>query len=442
MKKVLIIGYMWPYHLGSGARIPKVVDYLLEFGWEPIVLTAPLAVKPELKCRIIETLPHRDARRLVEYLIRNLFRLKPKEGVRSQINQRLGAVSRKSIKKSILDFIFIRLDEIVNYPDFAKGWKSYALKAANEIIRNEDIKLIMSTSPPIVSHLIARQLKLKYKIPWVADLCHLWSQNNGYPYSFLRRIIDERLELKTLSEADALVTVSEPLVTRLRALHRGKPVYSVAQGFDPVHLNMQPARLSANFTITYTGSLHRVLRKPSKLFTALQNLITREIVEPYEVEVRFYGPRESWVDIEIEKCGLSGIVKQCGIVPLNVSLEKQKESHVLCFLMWGDSHETGVITSKIFEYLAAMRPILAIGEYNDVVNELLTETGAGVWAQSVEDVECAIERMYQEYKLRKEVVCHTETAAISKYSRPELAKEFSRIFESVIQESSHIISAQ
>ena len=80
---------MWPYHLGAGARIPKVVNYLLECGWEPIVLTAPLAVRPELECRIIETPPYRDARRLIEYLIGNLFRLKSKEGIRSQINQRL-----------------------------------------------------------------------------------------------------------------------------------------------------------------------------------------------------------------------------------------------------------------------------------------------------------------------------------------------------------------
>jgi len=427
LKKVLVIGYLWPYHPKGAGRIPKLVKYLPEFGWEPIIITIPLSEKPDLGCEIIET-PYRDVLDFYKNFYKRMFRPKSKEGIRNQISYQLNVTSRKSIRKSIVDFLFTRFDEIVGYPDFEKGWKPFALKAGAELLEDNDIKLILSVSPPVTSHLIARELNLKYKIPWAADLCHLWSQNNGYPFSPLRRLIDRRLELKTLSSVDALVTVCEPLVAKLSTLHKGKPVYSIPQGFDPLELNTPPAKLSEKFTITYTGSLHPTIREPSILFKALNNLITRGVMKSNDIEVRFYGNKESWLEVEIEKYELSGLVIQHGRVPIRVSLVEQRESQVLLFLMWQDSQEAGVITSKIFEYLAAMRPILAVGEYNDVVNELLTETGAGIWAPSVEDVEHALGKMYQEYKLKKEVACHTEVSVINKYSRREIARKFSQIF--------------
>jgi len=440
VKKALVIGYMWPYHPKGGGRIPKLVRYLPEFGWQPVVLTAPLSEKPDLGCEIIET-PCRDVLSFYKSLYKSLFRVKSKEGIRNQISQRFGVAAKGSAKKKFMDFIFTRFDEIVGYPDFERGWKPFAIKAGSELLENKNIELIMSVSPPVTSHLIARELKLRHKIPWVADLCHLWSQNNGYPYSPLRKLIDRRLELKTLSSADALVTVCEPLTVKLGTLHKGKPIYSITHGFDPSDLNIPPAKLSEKFTITYTGSLHPALREPSRLFKALQNLITKRVMNPDDIEVRFYGPKENWLDIEIEKYGLSGFVKQYGGVPLEVSLEKQRESQVLLFLMWQDSQEAGVITSKIFEYLATMRPILAVGEHNDVVNELLTETGAGIWAPLAEDVERALERMYQEYKLKKEIVWHKEVSVINKYSRRELVRKFFQIFESLTQQDSKIVTA-
>lgn len=431
MRTVLIIGYLWPYHPKGGGRIPKLAPFLADLGWQPVILTAPLHQKPDLRCEIIES-HYRDILSPYRRLYQSLFTPHPNSGIRNQMSRKLGVTSGTSSKRALLDFLFTRFDEIVGYPDFEKGWKSFATEIGSRLLRSRDVALIMSVSPPVTSHLIARELKLRHKIPWLADFCHLWSQNNGYPYSSLRRLIDRRLELKTLSEADALVTVSEPLARNLEVLHRRKPVYSIAHGFDPSTINIPSARLSAKFTITYTGSLHPRLREPSKLFTALRNLIERGAVERDDIEVRFYGPKEDWIDSEIEAYGLAGLVHQYGPVPLNVSLEKQRESQVLYFSMWGNSQESGIISSKIFEYLAAMRPILAVGEYNDVVNELLEDTRAGIWVSSVEDAERALRGMYQEYKATKRVASISHVSAINKYDRREMARRFSEIFESMV----------
>lgn len=425
MKKVLIIGYMWPYHPRGGGRVPGLAKYLHDFGWQPIIITVPLPVKPNLGCRIIET-PYRNA---LDWI--RLFRPNPKDSIRGLVNQRVGINSKKSIKKSIIDFIFPHIAEIIDYPDTERGWKPFALKAGSELLQGEDIDSVITSSPPVISHLVAKELKVKYKIPWVADFPHLWSQNNAYRYSSLRKMFDRRLELKTLSHVDVLTTTSEPLAEKLRALHKRKNVYAITHGFDPDTVNLVPDKVTDKFTITYTGGWHPIFREPSKLFSALQKLILRGVMEPENIEVRFYGKEENGIDREAEKYGLVGIVKQYGRVPMQVAQAKQRESQLLFNPKWDEPNYPGIHSIKILEYLAARRPILATGKYKDVVDELLDETGAGICAQNVEDVERALEKAYREYKLKGEVAWHGDESKINNYSHREMARKFAEILDSI-----------
>jgi len=330
-----------------------------------------------------------------------------------------------------MDFLFARFDEIVGYPDFEKAWLPLARKSAERILMNTGVNLILSVSPPIVSHLLARQLKLKYNLPWVAEMSHAWSQNNAYPYSPVRRRIDRRLELKTLNMADEMISVSGPISDKLGRLH-GREVHTIYQGFDPVTVNVPPAKLSKKFTLTYTGSLHHIYREPSTLFKALRNLITSGVIDRHDVEVRFYGHEQLWVDIEAQNYGLADIVIQYGQVSVEESIQKQRETQVLLFLMYQDPNEVGAVSSKIFEYLAAMRPILAVGGYSDTPSDLITQTGYGVWAPSVKDVENELEKSYKEYKDNGKVTFHANSSVIDKYNRLELTRKFSEIFENLI----------
>lgn len=419
MKKVLIIAHL----SHASPRIPGLAKYLLEFGWQPIILTAPVGKKPDSQCRVIET-----GYRGVLGFWKRVFRLDPREDIRRGAKKRLGVTA----KKSALDFFLTLGGAIINYPDSEKGWKSFAIKAGSELLEKEDIDVIISSSSPVTSHIIAKELKNKHKIPWVADLRDLWTQNHNYSYGPLRKLIDRRLELKTLSNADALVTVSQPWAEKLQALHKGKTTYTITNGFDLSAMNTPPADLTAKFTVTYTGSIYRGKQDPSKLLAALKDLISDGFMDPNDVEVRFYGQEVGWLANEIEEFGLQAITKQYGMVYREIAFKKQKESQLLLLFDWEDPQEHGVYPGKVFEYLAAERPILVTGgSSDDVISELIDETNAGMYGSTVEDIKKILGELYSEYKLTGKVTYNGEIEKINKYSYREMAMKFAEILDSL-----------
>lgn len=418
MKKVLIITYL-PW---ASPRIPGLARYLPEFGWEPILLTPPLAVKPEAWLKVVET-PYRDAFSL--RLVRKLFRLSFEEDdVRRGVKERF----RGKAASSMLDSALTLGGEIINYPDAKKGWIPFAIEAGSRLLGSGDMAAIISSSSPVASHIIARGLKLRHGIPWVADLRDLWSQNHNYPYSRFRRFFDRRLEQKTLARAEALVTVSRPWADKLSSLH-GKAAYTITNGFDPAETS-GAVEFSDKFTLTYTGMIYRGKQNPGKLFIALKELLAEGTLDPADVAVSFYGPEERWLDEEISKYGLSAIIKQHGSISRQAALAKQRQSQLLLLFDWDDPQEKGVYPGKVFEYLAARRPVFAIGGVADnVVAELLRQTKGGIHAPAADAVKKALAQLYQEYRLKRRVEYRGDESEISKYSYRETAGRFAEILD-------------
>ena len=266
MKRVLVIAYYFPPRLTVASLRPLgLARYLPEFGWEAVILTAALPGKPDPHFEVIETQYHDSLG-----FGKRLLKLDSQSPLIAQVKNKLKIKS----EKSPLDFILATIGGIIAYPDPQKGWRRFAVEAGKDILRQQNIKAMISTSPPVTSHIIAKRLKDEFKIPWVADFRDLWTQNYYYPYSPLRRMIERKLELKTLSAADVLVTISQPAADDLRSLHKQKPVHSIPNGFDPAEVNTTPGKLTDKFTITYTGILYPGKRSPEPLFAALRDLIT------------------------------------------------------------------------------------------------------------------------------------------------------------------------
>jgi len=420
VKKVLIIANLFY----ASPRIPGVAKYLPEFGWQPIILTTPLSDPP--RERFVPPNDFRKNNRIIETST-------PTKDVGVRVKKGLSPKKYRYLRP-LLKFLYRRYSEIVHYPDEEKGWKSLAVKAGDELLQSEGIDAVISSSPPVTCHIIAKELKSKHKIPWIADFRDLWSQNANYPYWPIRLFFDRRLEVKTIQLANALVTVSSPMAEKLKMIHKGKMIYTITHGFDPDKMSDEKASLTSKFTITYTGQIYKK-QDPSKLLVALKDLIYERDIDPNDVDVRFYGPEKRFLAKKIKEYELSAIVRQCGIVPREISFEKQREPQLLLLLKWEDSRERGIYTGKVFEYLAAKRPILATGGTDDVVRELLNETSAGIDAQTVEDIKSALRELYAEYKLEGKISYQGNAEKVNKYSYRERAKKFADVINTILRES-------
>ncbi|MFA5386571.1 MAG: hypothetical protein WC297_02835 [Candidatus Paceibacterota bacterium] len=422
MKKVLIIGHFWPYHLGGSKRVFGLAKYLPEFDWEPIILTGFLKKRPDFKIKTIETNSYNTIVRL-----KKILGLNPQKGFQKQI----GIPSEIREKEHSLTTKIMKLIEgIITYPDVEKDWKPFALKAAKEFLKTEKINALISVSP-VPAHFIARELKKQYKIPWIADFPDLWSYNVSYQYGPLRKLLDIELEKRTIKLADFLTTSCLPQQKILERLHRKKLIQTIMLGYDPESVNDPPKELTKKFTITYTGLWQGQQRDPEKLFMVLRELISEELISPKDIEVRFYGPPQEWIERKIDKYRLSNIVKQLGVVSWHDCLERQRESQLLLFLNWGGKEKaaSGVFSGKLLDYLASRRPIIGVGGIGEdkVIKEIFLETKAGTYCPRPEDIRECLLKFYSEYKKKGKVDYRGNSEAINKYNNREMSRKFAKI---------------
>lgn len=437
MKKVLIIANL--FH--ASPRIPGIAKYLSSLGWEPTILTVPISEDlryrlefPEGfldKVRIIET-PYRGD---IFWLWRKIFKLlgfKINKSILNQLKKEGGIGSQKSF----IDYIFKFYNTIFAYPDTEKNWKDPAIRVGSSLLEKEKFNAIISSSSPVTAHIVANELKDKYKIPWVADLRDLWTQNHNYPYFQLRKTIEEKLERKALLPADALITVSRPLAEDLKKIHNDKKIYTITNAFYPEELNYPPIPLTKKFTVTYAGTLYTGKQDPEEFFVSLKELISEKIINPKDVEVRFYCGEMPWIIKRIKEHKLDNLVKVHERTSRTEVFRRQNESQILLLIYWGDKREKGWQSLKIFGYLAARRPILVIGGCGkDVVEEMINRTKSGFYCKNNQEIKNFILKSYLEYKKNGEVSYQGNLDEINRYNYREKAKDFSEVLNKIIEKA-------
>lgn len=146
--------------------------------------------------------------------------------------------------------------------------------------------------------------------------------------------------------------------------------------------------------IVYTGTIYKEQQDTTKLFKALADLIRDGEVDREFIRVDYYGDIELWLEEEIKDYGLIGVVKQHGKVSREESIQKQRGARILWLMKWEDPKEIGTIPGKIFEYMAARRPIMATGGHKDEISRILDDTLAGACCETVEEIKNFIRDIY------------------------------------------------
>jgi hypothetical protein len=161
---------------------------------------------------------------------------------------------------------------------------------------------------------------------------------------------------------------------------------------------------------------------------ALKKLLDERVVEPGAISVRFFTPRSEWLDRQIMAAGLDDSARQEGTVPHSAALEWQRNAHALLLLNWEDPREKGTYPLKVFEYLAARRPIIAIGgSTDDVVSGLLNETRAGKTCVDAGSAFEYLRDLGEEFRSSGAVQSHAIESKVRAYGYDRMAEEFTRV---------------
>lgn len=399
-KKVLIVSYVFPPANSMGAvRVGKFAKYLPEFGWEPIVLTAD---KPK---GVPQTLP-------VEIDEANVVRTPCFE---------LGS----TIWRILAGLPIFRM--VLANP---MGWYQHGVKVGRQILSEHKFDAIFSSYYPSSSHFIASRLQRRTGIPWIAEFRDPWSFTPYSRKTWFSESVEKRIEERVMKNSCLLIAVSEPDTRQLEEIHH-KKVAVIPNGFDEKDY-LEEIPLTSKFTLTYTGNIYAGKRDPALLFEALNQMHNEGKIATDDFEVRFFGG-SSLNNLRplIIKYHLEDIVKIYGFVPSRESIWKQKESTVLLLLSWNDPRDKATYTGKIFEYLGAQRPILAIGYKGGNIDKLLRSSGTGVLVDELAAMKDILGRWIDEWQQFGEIVSHwkPDTNVIKRYTRREGARRLAELLK-------------
>ena len=262
-------------------------------------------------------------------------------------------------------------------PDENVSWNLTAIPAAIRIVREHGVDVVLTTSPPSSVHLIGAAVQRATGARWVADLR---DSLVAHPHRRAERLparVKERGEHAVAGlvarKADAIVAVSEAIAEEARGFRPRGRVVAIANGCDFDDFAGLEYRPDERFRITHAGSFFGK-RDPRPFLRALSRA-------PEEVVARFVGDFRAADREFAEDLGLDGRLELHAYVPRRRSLELQRDSEALLLLIpEAGGRGRGVLSGKVFEYLAAERPILAAVPPDGAAADLIRETGAGVVA--------------------------------------------------------------
>ena len=375
--KILIITYYWPPCGGAGVqRWLKFTKYMPEYGWEPLVLTVDPsyaqypAVDESLKVDINPSL------KVYRTKAMNYFMLGKSSRSKKQLSS--GSVfDNNNIRNRLARFI--RGNFFI--PDPRKGWNRYAIGKASELIREEGINYVVTTSPPHSTQLIGLKLKSLFPgIKWICDLRDPWTDIYYYRkfYSTLpARIYDRRLEKKVLQQADRVTTVGKRLAELFSSKlnNAGEKISVITNGYDEEDFASESTENNTGrTTITYVGSISD--QYPVRGFlSALNKLyLTGEL---NKLTVRFVGKLSSRIKSIIDSSPVSTAIECIPYTDHKKAVQYMIESTILLMLIPEYKQNEIIITGKLFEYLRSKRVILCIGPPDGDAADIIHEMKSG-----------------------------------------------------------------
>jgi glycosyltransferase involved in cell wall biosynthesis len=439
-RTVLMVSYAFPpeAYVG-GRRTLKYCKYLGQFGWRPIVVT----IKPRSDAfqdqRLAEQLPDDvlvlrtrdwDAATLVDTVSRWMEPLK-----RRSASNAVGRPEVRSPEPGARASLFSRAKEMVRRlllesPDSHILWVPLAILRGARVLLTQQVDVIYSSSPPHSSHLAAYVLAKCFRKPHVVDFRDPWVTEIGL---FQRWQAAAKRAVVTNAARVVVVSPGEPddLRAEVPELNAGRMAV-LTNGYDPDDFSTDrgPEPDPRYFTITHAGTLYR--ETGQELFHALEELIASDPSLAKVLRVNLVGEIDAEHRAIVHRLEQTGVVRSLGLQPHQATIAAVQASDVLLILQRGGTAAASHLPAKVFEYLFAAKPILAIAAPG-VLSDLLRASGLGVTvaphdASGLATTIQALYRDHQSGQLRRQ----PDTVYISRFDRRNLTARFADLLEETV----------
>lgn len=261
-------------------------------------------------------------------------------------------------------------------------WVPHAVAAASELIRRSNVAAVISTSPPVATHLAALRLKQQHGLKWVADLRDPILGNPGRARAWATPY-DKALQWLIFKNADAIIAVTDTVAEEWRSrypkwAHKFHVIWNgfdPEDGFGPLPIPPRPYR-----TLSHIGVLY-ALRHPDPLVASLDRLIARGRLDPASFRLRFIGPVQEENRFRAHPAAAAlaalGCLEMFGnLIPRPQAMQEIATSDFLLLLDIVNLSKVGyTVPAKLYDYILAGRPILAVTDKNSPVERILIQSG-------------------------------------------------------------------
>ena len=431
MKKALVITYYWPPAGGPGVqRMLKFVKFMPLFDVQPFVLTIDehSAFYPVTDQSLLKDIDPELAVTKTKGLepLKMLSKVIGKKEVPSSgfANHDKKTVASKAMR-------FLRGNLFI--PDARNSWVKPAYKAACRIIEKENIQNVIISSPPHSSQLIGLRLKKKYpNLNFIADLRDPWTDiyyYNDLLHTSWAKKADAAYEKEVLVTADHVTVVSNGIKEMFGEKVPGlrDKILVIPNGFDEEDFKIPSNPPRDEFLLMHTGTLADTYN-PEVFFRVFRKLIDK-YGERALLKAQFVGKFSPQVRAFVDRYDLAANVLFKEYVPHSEAVKHMRDCSALLLIIAEASNEKGLISGKIFEYLAARKPIVAIGPRHGDAEDIISGCEAGkIFSRTQEDellgyLQELIERWLKNSNL------DLQDNKIDLYSRKSLTRQLCHIIQ-------------
>ena len=377
MKRVLVITYYWPPSGGAGVqRWLKFTKYLPEFGWQAVVYTPENPEAPVDDPSLLEDI--KSETQVIKRPIWEPYTLyKRFVGMSSgeRINAGFLKESEQAEKKEGLS-VWVRGNLFI--PDARKFWIRPSVKFLKKYLKENPVDAIISTGPPHSMHLIALELKHHFKLPWIADFRDPWTEIDFYDQLRLTRRSDRKhktLEKAVLKGADRVVVIGKNMAERFQ-ITTGVSSVVIPNGFDEADFENSKGEPDQEFSIVHVGAMNGDRNHPL-FWEVIAELIRDQPALTSKLKIKLVGKTDASVQQDIARYKIEDYVETISYLPHDKVISMLQSATVLYLPINNTPNANSILTGKLFEYLAARRPILGIGPVEGDAAEVIRECKAG-----------------------------------------------------------------